>query len=215
MAASMTYTSLLADLRRYLERGQVNDPEVYQQLPRLVNLAERAIINQLRIIGFINVVTSTLVAGTSVYAKPDRWRQTVSMEYGAGTSQNDRTALMPRSYEYMRKYWPNSDTRQAPEFYCDYNYTHWLVAPTPDANYPWQIIYYQQPPYLDDSNQTNWLTDFAPNCLLYRALLEAAPFLKADERIGTWEGLWTKEMSALDQMDLSKIVDRAVTRQED
>lgn len=214
MPTMLTFTSLQEDMRRYLERGSVVDTEVYAQLPRLINMAERAIAQELKFQGFINVVVSNLVQGTSVYAKPDRWRDTISMNYGTGDDQNTRVMLYARSYEYSREYWPNSDEQAQPLFYSDYDYSHWLVTPTPDANYPWEIVYYQQPPFLDDSNQTNWLTEYAPNALLYRCLLEAEPFLKNDERISVWQQLYAQAMSALNTQDLQKIVDRSATRKE-
>lgn len=212
MPTAMTFTSLQEDARRYLERGYVEDTTVYAQLPRLINLAERAIATELKFQGFINVVVTTLVAGTSVYDKPDRWRQTVSINFGTGTDNNTRTPLFARSYEYCRAYWPDSTVRAQPEFYGDYDYAHWLLVPTPDAAYPMEIVYYQQPPLLDDNNQTNWLTDYAPNALLYRTLLEATPFLKNDERIPTWQAMYSQQMQTINVQDLQKIVDRAATR---
>ena len=43
MPTAMTYNSLLNDLRAYLERGATlaTDPTVYEQLPQLINMAER------------------------------------------------------------------------------------------------------------------------------------------------------------------------------
>jgi hypothetical protein len=214
MATAMTFNSLQEDLRRYLERGALVDTEVYEQLPSLINLAERAIATEMKFQGFINVVVSTLTQGVSVYQKPDRWRETVSMTFGTGLTQNTRTSLFPREYEYSRAYWPDSDLESTPLFYADYDYTHWLITPTPDDDYPWEIVYYQQPPLLDASTQTNWLTDYAPNALLYRALLEATPFLKNDERIPTWSAMYGQQMQALHTQDLQKIVDRSATRKE-
>ncbi len=214
MATALTFTSLQEDMRRYLERGALVDTTVYEQLPRLINLAERAIAQEMKFQGFINIVVSTLVAGTSVYQKPDRWRETVSMSFGTGDDDNERTSLFARSYEYSRYFWPNSETQSVPLFYADYDYTHWLITPTPDADYPWEIIYYQQPALLDTSNETNWLTDYAPNALLYRALLEATPFLKNDERIQVWQAMYGQSMQAINVQDLQKIVDRAATRKE-
>ena len=214
MPTSMTFTSLQEDMRRYLERGYVLDTTVYEQLPSLINLAERAIAQEMKFQGFINVVVSNLIQGTSVYQKPDRWRQTISMNFGTGDDENTRQPLFARSYEYSREFWPNSDTQSLPLFYADYDYAHWLITPTPDANYPWEILYYQQPPLLDSTNQTNWLTDYLPNALLYRALLEATPFLKNDERIPVWQQMYQSQMSATNVQDLQKIVDRAATRKE-
>jgi hypothetical protein len=216
----MTFNSLLVDLKRYLERGGVTDTEVYAQLPSLINLAERNIARGLKVLGTQNVVQSVpptggLVAGTSVYQKPDRWRNTVSMNFGTGLTQNSRKFLFPRSYEYCRAYWPDSDERDVPEFYCDYDYYHWLVVPTPVLTYPWEILYYQQPAFLDLSNQTNWLTELAPDALLYRTLLECEPFLKNDERMTTWGNLFTTAMSLLDGEDIQRIIDRSVVRTKD
>lgn len=220
MATAMTFNSLLVDLRRYLERGSSVDTEVFAQLPTLINLAERNIARGLKVLGTQNIVISTppaggLVAGTSVYQKPDRWRETVSMNFGTGATNNNRKPLFPRSYEYCRSYWPNSDERAEPEFYCDYGFSAWLIVPTPVAAYPWEITYYQQPPLLDAVNQTNWLTEYAPDALLYRSLLECEPFLKHDERMQTWTTLFGQAMSMLDSEDLQRIVDRSVVRDKD
>lgn len=218
MPTALTFTSLQVDLRRYLERGTVIDTTVYDQLPRLINLAEREIARALKIQGFITNVLGNLVAGTSVYQKPDRWRETISMNFGAPsilplTGNNRRVSVFPRSYEYVREYWPDSNERGIPEFYADYNYTHWIIVPTPIANYPWEINYWGMPALLDITNQTNWLTDYAPGTLLYRCLLEATPFLKNDDRIAVWQNMYSQSLAALNGEDLQKVVDRSVTRQ--
>lgn len=217
MPTALTFTSLQEDLRRYLERGEIADTTVYEQLPRLINNAEREIAQDLKILGFIDPMVSTLVAGTSVYAKPDRWRQTVSMNYGVvgqdPLQQNRRKQIFTRSYEYIRQYWPDSDVLGVPKFYADYSYTHWIIAPTPQLNYPWEVVCWQLPALLDDTNQTNWLTDYAPTTLLYRALLECEPFLKNDERIGTWKGLYDTSKSTLNVQDLRRIADRNTSRE--
>ena len=214
MPAAMTYNSLLVDLRQYLERGTVVDTTVFDQLPRLINLAERDIATTLKILGFINVVTSVMAAGTSVYAKPDRWRETVSINFGTGVVNNVRTPLFPRSYEYCRLYAPDSAIQDVPLFYSDYSYENWLFAPTPDFAYPFEVLYYELPALLDATNQTNWLTDYAPNALLHGSLLQATRFIKNDERIPVWQQNYTEDLQKLDGQDLQRIIDRTVTRQE-
>lgn len=213
MAIETTYTSLLADLRRYLERGSVSDTTVYEQLPSLVTLAERRLARELKIEGFQTPVTATMTTNVAVYAKPDRWRLTTSMNIGTGDDLNDFAPLLPRSYEYIRNWWTNRSETDQPKFYADYDYNHWLIAPTPDAAYPWEIIYYQQPPFLDDSTQTNWTTRYAPEALLYASLLESTPFLKDDSRIQTWQTFYDRSMASLNGEDIKKIMDRSVQRQ--
>jgi hypothetical protein len=216
MATTMTFQTLKEDVQRYLERGQslAADPIVYEQIPRLINLAERRIARELKVQGFINVVTSTLNAGQSVYAKPDRWRDTISINIGTGANNTQRKTLFTRDYEYLRSYWPDESQTSEPIFYSDYNYDNWLIAPTPDVAYPVEILYYELPPLLDDTTQMNWLTEYAPQLLLYGTLLEATPFLKNDERIGTWQQYYDRAASMLNGEDLAKILDRSAVRKE-
>jgi hypothetical protein len=216
MATTMTFETLKEDVRRYLERGATyaSDPVVYEQIPRLINLAERRISRELKIQGFIAVVTDTLTVGQSVYPKPDRWRDTVSINIGTGANLADRTTLYARDYEYCRNYWPNESQTDTPQFYADYNYSNWLIAPTPDQEYPFEVLYYELPPLLDDSIQTNWLTEYAPQLLLYGTLLEATPFLKNDDRIATWQQYYDRAAAMLNGEDLAKILDRSAVRKE-
>ena len=216
MATTMTFTTLQQDVRRYLERGTTyaSDPVVFEQIPRLINLAERRIARELKIQGFINVVAGTLQTGVSVYNKPDRWRDTVSINIGTGSQNNTRKVLFSRVYEYMLSYWPDRTATEEPIFYSDYDFSHWLIAPTPDADYPFEILYYELPPLLDDAVQTNWLTEYAPQLLLYGTLLEATPFLKNDERMPVWQSMYDRAAAMLNGEDLAKILDRSSVRKE-
>jgi hypothetical protein len=209
MSYSMTYDSLLDDVRRYLERGFTaeSDAIVYEQLPRLVTLGERRIARELKIEGFIRAVTTPLQIGVAVYRKPDRWRDTVSIMVAG-------RPVLGRSYEFCRNYWPDEASLAQPEYYADYDYQHWLLVPTPVAASTMEVLYYEQPRFLGPDFQTNWLTEYAPDVLLYATLLEAAPFLKKDERIATWQAMYDRAAQALSGEDLKRIVDRAATRNE-
>ena len=209
MSDSVTYTTLLEDLRRYLERGftEATDPLVYEQLPRLITLAERRIARELKIEGFIVAVTAPLQAGVSVYMKPDRWRETMSMTV-------DNKTIFARAYEYLRNYWPDPTQTDTPTFYADYDYRHWLLVPTPATNQTLEILYYEQPRFLGPEFQTNWITEYIPDLLLYASLLEATPFLKNDERIQTWQTLYDRAAQAVNGEDLKRILDRTADRSE-
>ena len=217
MATYVNYTSLFADIQNYLERGgsSVTDQTVYNQIPRLINSAERKIVQVLKLLGELTVLVDPdgLQNGVSVLTKPDRWRSTVSMNYGAGADSNVRTPLYPRSLEYCRRYWPDdSVTTATPVYYADYDLQHWLVAGTPNATFPLEVNCYMQPVLLDDANQNNFFTEYVPNLLLYGTLVEASGFLKNDPRIATWKQLWTDELNSLSSQDMQRILDRAAER---
>jgi hypothetical protein len=206
---TMTYTSLLEDVRRYLERGFTaeSDQIVYEQLPRLITLGERRIARELKIQGFIRAVQTPLQIGVATYRKPDRWRDTISMTL-------DGQPIFARSYEYCRSYWPNEAVTAVPQFYADYDYNHWLITPTPVAAQTLEVLYYEQPRFLGEDFQTNWVTEYAPDLLLYATLLEASPFLKNDQRIGTWQQMYDRAAQAISGEDMKRIMDRSAQRSE-
>lgn len=50
---------------------------------------------------------------------------------------------------------------------------------------------------LSASVATNWILKDHPDAYLYGALMQAAPFLRDDERIGVWGGLFTKAIASI------------------
>lgn len=213
MTAVLTFDSLQNDVIEWLERniGGRNDETFRNQLPALINNAERRIATELKIQGFLVAVTSFTVPGKSVYAKPDSWRETVSLNIGGGPNKSRREPIMARSYEYVRACWPDESETGFPEMYADYNAAHWLLAPTPDEAYPYEVLYYEQLPLLSLSNQTNWATENLPRLVLLATLLEAAKFLR-DPSEAARQADYDREAAMVNGEDLSKIFDRMAVR---
>ena len=201
-AAVMTYDSLVADISSYLER---TDAATLQKIPTFIMLAEQIIASQIKFLGNLTPMTSTMTANQPIIDKPARWHKTVSMNV---TIDGVKTPVLLRKYEYLREYWPNPTETGAPAYYGDYDYTHWLVAPTPDQAYVFEVLYYERVQPLDSSNQTNWFTTYAPQALLYGTLLQAMPFLKNDSRMQMWQANYDAIMQTLKQEDVQRIGDR-------
>lgn len=202
VAAVQTYDSLVDDISTYLER---TDQATLDKIPTFIMLAEQVIAAEIKFLGNLTVMTSNMVQNQAVIDKPARWHKTVSMNV---TVAGQRRPVLLRKYEYLREYWPDPTDADVPEFYCDYDYTHWLVAPTPDDDYAFEVLYYERIQPLDSSNQTNWFTIYAPQALLYGSLLQAMPFLKNDERIPMWQSQYQNIMNVLKAEDISRIGDR-------
>jgi hypothetical protein len=206
-AYMMTYTNLVSDIEKYLER---TDTVTIERIPTFIGLAEQVLAADLKFLGNLTVATSTMVQGEAIIDKPARWRKTVSMNV---TVAGERRPVLLRKYEYLREYWPDPADTDVPLYYCDYDYTHWLIAPTPDDDYTYEVLYYERVQPLDSSNQTNWFTQYAPQALLYGSLLQAMPFLKNDDRIPMWQQQYTAIVNTLKTEDVSRIGDRqAVAR---
>ncbi len=202
VAAVMTYDSLVNDIQTYLER---TDQATIEKIPQFIMLAEQVIAAELKFLGNLTVAESTMIQGQPVIDKPARWRKTVSMNV---TVNGQKFPVLLRKYEYLREYWPEVTDEDVPKYYCDYDYTHWLVAPTPAAAYSYEVLYYERVQPLDSTNQTNWFTEYAPQAMLYGSLLQAMPFLKNDERMGMWQSQYQQIMDVLKTEDVARIGDR-------
>jgi hypothetical protein len=65
-------------------------------------------------------------------------------------------------------------------------------------------VYYALLPALGASNTTNWFITNAPEVLLYGALLQAAPFIKSDERLPIWADLFNDLFGAVQEEGLAE-----------
>jgi hypothetical protein len=204
-ASVMTYDSLVNNVQTYLERS---DATTIANIPLFIMLAEQIIASELKFLGNLTVNTSAMVSTSNVIQKPARWHKTISMNI---TVAGEKQPVLLRKYEYLREYWPNESLTDVPKFYADYDYFHWLVAPTPNLAYTFEVLYYERAQPLDSSNQTNWFTIYAPQALLYGALLQAMPFLKNDSRVQMWQAMYQAVMTTLKAEDVQRIGDRQAT----
>lgn len=199
----LTYDSLTNLVLQYLER---NDQAVVEFIPTAITMAEFEIAQDIKTLGQMIVVDSTMQVGNPIIAKPARWRKTVSM-----TLFNDsgKQPLFLRKLEYLNNYAPDVTATSTPLYYADYDYDHWLVAPTPDQNYAFETLCYTRLQPLSSENQTNWLTQNAPNAMLFGTLKQTAPFLKNDARLALWNQMFNDAMTALKTEDTLRIGDRS------
>jgi hypothetical protein len=64
------------------------------------------------------------------------------------------------------------------------------LLPIPDTSYTGELTYYTTIAKLSDSNTSNWILERHPDVYLYGSLLQAAPYLRDDERIATWGSIF-------------------------
>lgn len=197
----LTYDSLTSTVLQYLER---RDQSVIDRIPTFIAMCEFEVAQQIKTLGQLQVVETTLVVGEPVVQKPARWRKTVSMTL---INEGKRQPVYLRKYEYLKAYAPDVTQTSTPLYYGDYDYEHYLVAPTPDKAYQVEILFYERIQPLSSSTQTNWLTQNAPNAMLYGTLLQAMPYLKNDNRT-TFQQKFDQALAALKAEDVARTGDR-------
>ena len=134
----MTYDSLTSTVLQYLERS---DSAVVNAIPTFITLAESEIAEQIKTLGQMQVVESTMLTGDAILQKPARWRKTVSMSV---TVDGKKQPVLLRKYEYLKNYWPDNTQTDVPLFYADTDWEHWYLAPTPDQDYQFEVLYYER-----------------------------------------------------------------------
>jgi hypothetical protein len=197
----MTYDSLTSTVLEYLER---KDAATVNAIPTFITLAEFEIAEQIKTLGQLQIAEFAAQPGDPVFQKPARWRKTVSMNV---TVNGKRQPVLLRKYEYLKNYWPDSTQVDVPLYYADTDWEHWYLAPTPALAYSMEVLYYERIAPLSETNQTNWLTQNAPNAMLFGTLLQAMPFLKNDQR-QIFQQKYTEALQSLKGEDVARVGDR-------
>lgn len=75
------------------------------------------------------------------------------------------------------------------------------VNPAPAGSYTAELSYFAKLDKLSGSVASNWILQNHPDAYLYGALLQAAPYLKDDERTSIWTTLYAAAVEAMKQAD--------------
>lgn len=219
----MNYTTLFNQIIAYASRG--GSIEFAASIPYFIEMGQQKIWKELNTTGFQKTTQlKKFQVNNATIEKPADWQETISIIYGeVDNFFINNVVLFPRSYEFCINYWPNvnlSDMDNPPLFYCDYQaggenvspYKHYLIVPTPDKEYNYQITYIGRPNLITQDNQTNILTDYYPDLLFYAAFLEALIYLKDDQRMPVYTKLYQDSLTAANNLTKDRYIDRSVKR---
>jgi len=153
----------------------VQDPLITGSIDRWIAQAHARITRDAPSLLFKVVVNGQFVVGQSQYLKPARWQTDLEFWYGAGAGFTAYSPLYLRPYGFCRLYWPDDTQTNPPVYYNNqFDYNNWLVLPTPDQAYPFEISYLESPQVIDINYQQNYLTEFMPEVLFKAVMLEAS-----------------------------------------
>lgn len=208
MAYTLTYDTLVASIQNYLER---DDQHLVLQIPQFIMLGQRRIAHDLKILGFKTFISGVLSPSINIIPKPADWLTNATFNIGTNlqgqTGYNNKVNILECSLEKAYIYWPDQTQTSTPIYYTDKTFNQWLLVPTPDQAYPFELGYYGLGDLLGPSVQVNWATQNAPEALLYASLLATPIYLKDDDRVAVWESYYVKAISALNEEDKLRIYD--------
>lgn len=171
-----TYNQLISDIESYSDRDDLTSVS-----DQLLDMAEYNVAQDVFPEGVTRYATSALVMGDRLITKPAR---TLYAEDLRIIVTSNAVPLRKRDYAYLRDFWPNNGTQGQPVIYADMGADYYIVAPTPDAAYTFELRYKERLTPLSAGNQTNFITDEYPNLITFAALLQAAIYLRnADDQV--------------------------------
>jgi hypothetical protein len=174
---SFTYATLKTAIQDYTDNSEAT---FVTNLPNFVKAAEDRIFEAVDLELFRKNVTSAFSASDQYLSIPTDLLAVFSLQITTSGSEN---FLLQKDVNFLREYTPNASTTGVPKYYAVFSTSHFLIAPTPDANYTVELHYYYRPTSLVDTATTTWMSLNAPNVLLYGSLFEAYTFMKGEQDI--------------------------------
>ena len=199
---SYTYAELKTAIKDYTEN---EESTFVTNLPTFIKNAEQRIFKLVDLEVFRKNATSTLSQNDPYLSVPTDYLASFSFSV---TSSNIKTFLLQKDVNYLQEYTPNPATTGLPKYYAFFDIDNFIVAPTPDSNYAVELHYYYRPASLTagaDSGNT-WLSENAPNAMLYGSLVEAYTYMKGEQDLMV---VYEKQF----QEALSRIKDLAEARE--
>jgi hypothetical protein len=203
------YNVLVAEIQTFAQR---NDQKFIDQIPVFIANAENRLALMIKNLGQLQVVTQD--PATQIFSLPQRWHVTTSINI-TNTETGETSFLLERTLEFAKMYQSElSDLMKIylPQFYANYDFDHIILTPwLPDLASNWKIemLYYQRPLPLSESNTQNWWTSYAPQALLYACLREVYAWNRQTDKIIQYEQLLQAEVSNINREDQSRIADRS------
>jgi hypothetical protein len=178
--AITTYAELKSAIGDWLNRDDLD-----AVIPNFISLAEAQFNRTLR---HRKMVTrSDATVDTPYFAVPADWLENIRFQLNTDPITPLLYVTPEQAAEERLKYsvanQPLMFTMVGQQF---------QVIPPPNTNYDAELLYYAKIPALSNSNTTNWLLSESPDIYLYGALVQSAPYLKEDDRVGTWAGLYQR-----------------------
>ena len=175
--AGFTNSSLKTAIQDYLDNSETT---FTNNLDNFIQTAEERVLKAVQLPVFRKNVTGSVTASDTYLAAPDDFLAPYSLAVLDGS--NNYSYLLLKHVSWIRDYTPAVATTGEPLYYAIFDNDSFILAPTPNSNYSVELHYYYRPNSLTtvSSSSQTWLSENAPNAMLYGSLVEGAVFMKSD-----------------------------------
>jgi len=169
----MTYDELVTNIRNYTDV----DANVFSAsvINTFITMAENQILREIDLDVFKLEVAGNMTSGNKFLTAPSG---ILTHRYMMITVAGDQIFLDFRDTSFMKEYWADGTDTGVPKYYSIWDQNTFYVAPTPAQNYVVELGYIYRPAQLSPANPTTWISDNAPEALLYACLIQAYSYTK-------------------------------------
>ena len=191
---AFTYATLKTAIQDYMD----NDETTFaNNLDNFIKTTEEDILKNVELNFYRKNVTGTATSGNAYLGMPSDFLAPFSL---AVISSSVYYYLLLKHPSFIRDYTPNASTTGQPKYYGEFDNDTFILAPTPDDNYSFELHYFYRPTSLTAgaSDGTTYLSTNMPNVMLAGSLLQAAIFMKLDTaETGTYKQNYEQDIMQL------------------
>ncbi|MBO48287.1 MAG: hypothetical protein CMD57_04790 [Gammaproteobacteria bacterium] len=190
---SFTYAQLKQAVQDFSENTETS---FVTNLPVFIRGAEDRIFSVVDLELFRKNATSALTNNDPFLSCPTDFLAPFSFRI---TTANNERFLLIKDVNYIQEY-NKSISNTLPKYYGIYDVDNFIVGPTPDSNYTVELHYYYRPASITAGADSakSWLSENAPNALLYGSLVEAYTYMKGEpDMMQLYEQRFAQEVQRL------------------
>jgi hypothetical protein len=191
---SFTQTELETAIQDFSENTETS---FVNNLPVFIRAAEDRIFTVVDLEFFRKNATSQLTVGDPYLNVPIDYLAPFSMQI---TTANYKQFLEIKDVNFVQQYTIDYGSDATPRYYGIFDVDNFVLGPTPNLAYDVELHYYYRPASLTAgaANGTTWLSENAPNALLYGSLVEAYTYMKGEQdMMQLYEQRFMQEMQRL------------------
>ena len=198
---SFTYTTLKTAVQDYLDSTETS---FVTNLPTFITTTEERIFKSVQLDDFRKNQVGNLTASGAYLECPTDYLAPFSL--AVIDSSSNYNYLLLKQVSFIRDYSPNASTTGLPKYYAEFDNNTFMVAPAPDSAYEVELHYYYRPASLTTTtgSETTWLSENAPNAMLYGSLVEACTYLKNYEAIPVYESKFQEALLGIKNLGEGK-----------
>ena len=198
---SWTLSTLKTAIQDYAESTETS---FVTNLPNFIKTAEERILKNDQLDNFIKNVTGSGTASNPYLGTPTDYLSSFSL--AVIDSSSNYNFLQLKHTSFIRDFTPAAATTGEPKYYAEFDDTTFILAPTPNTNFSFELHYFYRPSSLTSAGDsgTTWLSDNAPNALLYGSLTEAMVYLKNYETLPIYEQRFQEAIGTLKNLGEGK-----------